>query len=85
MSQSNQSANSFDRTRIARSIFADAESMGLRDRDRIEQLTNQVIERLEHPQPLPGMEHLIPKTSRQPRRLPTESEIQAMVREILAP
>ncbi|UCC18091.1 MAG: adenosylcobalamin-dependent ribonucleoside-diphosphate reductase, partial [Dehalococcoidales bacterium] len=57
--------------------------MGLRDKDKIEQLTSRVIERLEHAQPLPGMEELIPRTRRTPRRLPSRSEIQAIVKEIL--
>ena len=50
-----------DHTRIARAIFAAAEAMGIADRELVEQLTGQVIERLEQPQPLPGMEHLVPK------------------------
>ena len=84
MSPANESANKpeVNRTQIARAIFAAAESMGIPDRELIEQLTSQVIERLEQPQPLPGMEHLVPKP-RRPRRRPTESEIQAMVKEIL--
>ena len=76
---------SIDRTQIARAIFAAAESMGMADRQLVEKLTNQVIERLERPQPLlPGMEHLVPKSRRQQKRLPTDSEIQAIVRDILA-
>lgn len=67
---------------ILRTVVADAESMGIRDRNKIEQLTTQVIERLEQPQPLPGMEDLVPKRTKQ--HLPTDSEVQAMVREILA-
>jgi ribonucleoside-diphosphate reductase alpha chain len=84
MSPANESANKpeVNRTQIARAIFAAAESMGIPDRQLIEQLTSQVIERLEQPQPLPGMEHLVPK-SRRPRRRPTKTEIQAMVKEIL--
>jgi len=71
-------------SQIARAIFAAAESMGMPDRQLIEQLTGQVIERLEQQQnPLPGMEQLVSK-HRQQKRLPTDSEIQAMVREILA-
>ena len=69
--------------RIARAIFAAAESMGIRDRNLVERLTAQMIERLEQPQTLPGMEHLVTK-HRQQRPLPTEAEIEAMVREILA-
>ncbi len=83
MNIANQSKKPINRTQIARAIFAAAESMGMADRQLIEQLTNQVIERLERPQPLPGMEHLVPK-SHQQKRLPTNSEVQAMVREILA-
>ncbi len=76
---------SINRTEILRTVVANAESMGLRDRDKIEWLTNQVIERLERPQPLlPGMEDLVPESRRQQRRHPTNSEIQAIVREILA-
>ena len=73
-----------NRTEILRVVVADAESMGMRDRNEIEWLTNRVIERLEQPQPLPGMEHLIPKPRRKQRHLPTDIEIQTMVREILA-
>jgi len=73
-----------NRTQIAKAIFAAAESMGMSDRHQIEQLTTQVIERLEQQQPLPGMEQLVSKPHRQKKRLPTDSEIQAMVREILA-
>ena len=73
-----------DRTEILRTVVADAESMGLRDKDKIEWLTSRVIERLERPQPLPGMEDLIAPSRRQPTRTFTSSEIQAMVREILA-
>ncbi len=71
-------------TQIAKAIFADAESMGLRDRNKIEWLTSRVIERLEQPQPLPGMEHLVPKPRPQKKRLPSNAEIQAIITEILA-
>jgi ribonucleoside-diphosphate reductase alpha chain len=77
-------------TRIARTVFAIAASMGISDRKQVEKLANQVIERLEHSpstaaaelveQPFPGMEELVPKP-RQP--LPTDTEIQAMFMEIL--
>ena len=81
----NQQVNPARRTQIARAIFTAAESMGMSDRQLIERLTSQVIERLEQPQPfLPGMEHLVPESQRQQRRLPTDFEIQAIVKEILA-
>jgi len=84
-----------NRTQIARAIFAAAESMGMSDRQQIEKLTQQVIERLEQtppvpgmetvgqPQPLPGMEYLVPKSQRQQERTTTKSEILALVKEFL--
>jgi len=84
-----------NRTQIARTIFAATESMGISDRQQIEKLTRQVIERLEQtqsipgmetmgqPQPLPGMEHLIPKSQRRQERTTTKSEILALVKEFL--
>ncbi len=91
MNTANQRQNKpparLNHNQIAKVIFAAAESMGIPDRKLIERLTAQVIERLEQPQsspsrPLPGMEHLVSK-HRQRRPLPTEAEIEAMVREIL--
>jgi len=78
---------SVDSTQIARAIFAAAESMGIRDRQVVERLTTQVIERLEktkgdYAPALPGMEELVSSRSRR-RRLPTDAEIEAMVKEIL--
>ncbi|UCB44184.1 MAG: vitamin B12-dependent ribonucleotide reductase [Dehalococcoidales bacterium] len=69
--------------------------MGISDRNRIEQLTRQVIERLEQrrtvisrgnigpAQPFPGMEDLMPKSFRQQKHLTSESEILALVKEFL--
>ncbi len=79
-----------NRTQIARAVFAAAESMGLSDRARIEQLATQVIQRLEAaeppPQPekpLPGMEDLVLKPRRSRALLPSNLEIQAILEEIL--
>ncbi len=96
MNTANQANNKqitlINRTEILRTVVANAESMGLRDRDKIEWLTSRVIERLEQQviegkgqqQTLSGMEHLVPKSRYQQQRHPTKSEIQAIVREILA-
>jgi len=88
MNTANQSENrrstQLNRTEILRAVVADAESIGLRDRDKIEWLTTKVIERLERPQTLPGMEHLVTKHLGQRKRQPSKSEIQAIVKEILA-
>ncbi len=72
-----------NRTQIARVIFIAAESMGISDRKRIEWLTSQVIERLERPQTLPGMENLVPRNHKQ-SRVTNEFEILSMVKEFLA-
>ena len=89
-------STSLRRNRIARVVFQAAESMGMPDRKLIERLTAQVIKRLEQSppppeaespeqrQPLPGMEHLVLKPRQEKMRLPTDSEIQTMVEEILA-
>ena len=81
----NSSNNSkLDRTEILRRVTADAESMGVRDREKIEQLTARVIERFEKPRTLPGMEYLAPaKSKRQIKWQPTGDEITAIVKEIL--
>ncbi len=85
MSQSgNKKQADLNRTEILRAVVADAESMGLRDKDKLEELTARVIERLERPQTLPGMEDLVPKSSLRRRPAPTRAEIQAIVHEIIA-
>ena len=68
------------RNRVARAIFASAESMGISDREMIEGLADQVIERLDHVPTLPGMEHLAPII----RRPVHETEIKSIARSILA-
>ena len=73
-----------NRTEILKTVLADAESMGLRDREKIEWLTSRVIERLEEQNPLPGMEGLVSRVKRGKSRSPSGAEIQAMVQEILA-
>ncbi len=68
------------KNRVARAVFAAAESLGLSDRDLVEQLAEQVIGRLERSQPLPGMEHLAPQV---PKRPISEAAIKALARELL--
>ena len=68
------------RNRVARAIFSSAETMGISDRDMIEGLTEQVIERLDRVPTLPGMEHLAPEI----RRPVPETEIRSIARSILA-
>jgi ribonucleoside-diphosphate reductase alpha chain len=79
------------RTQIARAVFSAAESMGIADREMVERMVGQVIERLERArslpaaeQPLPGMEDLIATSRLGKKRLPTAAEVQTIVEEILA-
>ncbi len=81
--------HALNRNRVARAVFAAAESMGMSDRGLIERLTARVIERLEQKQPLsspptlPGMEDMVTRSSRRQAPLPTDIDIQALVEEIL--
>lgn len=55
-----RSKQSLDRNRVARAVFETAESVGITDRQLLEQLVQEAIWRLERSQPLPGMEELAP-------------------------
>jgi ribonucleoside-diphosphate reductase alpha chain len=68
--------------RIARAVFAAAESTGITDRKLLEELTSQVIQRLESRPALPGMEHLIP--IQEGHQTLSASQIEVAVKEILA-
>jgi ribonucleoside-diphosphate reductase alpha chain len=68
------------RDRVARAVFAAAESMGISDRKLLERFTEQVSQRLEVAQPFPGMEEFVPRQSKQPV---SSSQIRAIVKEIL--
>ena len=71
-----------NRTQIARSIFSAAESMGISDRQRIESIIEEVMRRAE-PKSLPGMEDLVSDIKNKPVHIPSVSEIQSLVKEIL--
>jgi len=65
--------------RIARAVFGAADSIGISDREVVEKLTEQVIQRLEQTyRSFPGMEGAIPESRLRP------AEIQATVKQILA-
>jgi len=68
------------RDKIARAVFAAAESMGITDRKLLEKFTEQVSQRLEVAHPFPGMEELVTRQTKQPL---SSSRIRAMVKEIL--
>jgi len=74
------------KNRIAKAVFSAAESTGLPDREVVEQMIEQVIERLDWLEPtpgvLPGWEDLVPLEATSPRV--SEMEIQAKVREVLS-
>ena len=71
---------STNHNRIAKAIFAAAESMGITDRQLLEELAAQAIRRLEPKPTLPGMEHLVPSRG---QRTPSTSQIEAAVKEVL--
>ncbi len=72
-----------NRTQIARTIFSAAESMGISDRDQIERIIDQIIERTEQ-RSLPGMEELVPEIRYKAKYTPSVSEIQKLLKDILA-
>ncbi len=75
----NNKAERLLRNKIARAIFTYAETLGISDRNELEQLTDQVLDRLEPVPTFQGWEDLAPMTRRQVQDI----EIQAMVRSIL--
>ena len=88
MSMRRQQGPPVDRSQVARVVFTNAENMGIRDRNLLDKLTTQVIERLEKARQeslptLPGMEDLVDQKTRRSPILPTEAEIEAMVMEVL--
>ncbi|MCL2706675.1 MAG: vitamin B12-dependent ribonucleotide reductase [Dehalococcoidia bacterium] len=73
-----------NRTQIARSVYNAAASMGMSDREQIDNITGVVIARLERPAMLPGMEEFMPKGAKQPLSVISEPDILAIVKELLA-
>jgi len=81
--QKKESQKTIGRDGVAKAVFAAAESMGITDRKLLERFIEQVSQRLEIAQPLPGMEELVPRQVN-PRLVGVpSSQIQAMVKEIL--
>ena len=69
------------RDNIARAVFAAAESMGVTDREMLEQLTEQVSKRLKVAQPLPGMEKFVSPQRRQRVSTPL---LEAIINEVMS-
>jgi ribonucleoside-diphosphate reductase alpha chain len=80
--QNKNQPSASNHNRIASAVFAAAESIGIADRKLLEELTGQVIQRLESRPVLPGMEHLVPRQEK--KQPPSASEIEVAVKEILA-
>ena len=76
----NENQKVVGRDRVARAVFAAAESMGISDRKLLERFTEQVSQRLEVAQPFPGMEEFVPQQTKQPM---SPSQIRAIVRDVL--
>jgi ribonucleoside-diphosphate reductase alpha chain len=76
-----ESQKTVARDRVARAVFAAAESMGISDRKLLEKFTEQVSQRLEVAHPFPGMEELVPRQTKQPL---SSSRIREIVQEMLS-
>ncbi len=82
--------DALSRSRIARQIFAAAESMGMSDRKQVEDITRQVLDRIEAQHkpskaaPLPGWEELVVESSIKSKDLPGDLEIQTILKDIIA-
>lgn len=75
--------------KVARAIFAAAQSVGISDRNVAERLTEEVIQRLERGQlgarlPLPGMEGLVSETKIKDKSLLGISDIRGLIEQALA-
>jgi ribonucleoside-diphosphate reductase alpha chain len=80
--QNKNQPRSANHNSIARAVFAAAEAIGITDRKLLEELTSQVIQRLESRPALPGMESFVPRQEN--KQLPSASQIEVAVKEILA-
>ena len=80
MANTGKKTRVINRNDVARAVFAAAESIGVTDRKLLEKLTEQVGERLELAQPLPGMEEFV---SPRAKYLVSPSQVEAMVKEAL--
>jgi|YelNatPaOPRAMG01_1025707.scaffolds.fasta_scaffold07037_7 ribonucleoside-diphosphate reductase alpha chain len=66
--------------KLARAVFAAAESMGITDRKLLERFIEQLSQRLDLAPALPGMEELVPQKARQPI---STSQVKRMFEEFL--
>jgi len=71
-------------SRIAGAIYNAASSMGISDRNMIDKITKQVVERLKISTVLPGMEDFVSVNAKQALSQPSSNDIIAMVKEFLA-
>ena len=77
------------RDQIARAVFAAAQSLGITDRELTEQLTSQVIQKMEKGKtgtrlPLPGMEGLVMHGKQRGKRPLEPAEIEGIIKEALS-
>ncbi len=87
MYESNNKPERVDHDRVARAVFAAAESMGISDRSLTEKLTKRVIQRLEKQEaglPFPGMDDISPRKKRKGKRQGELPRIEGIVKEALA-
>jgi len=71
-----------DKNRIAQIIFNQASAMGISERGKIEEITARIIEKLEKPPALPGMEAFVTPAARLHIAV-TETEIENLVKDAI--
>lgn len=85
MSRMAKKNGSIDRNKLASAIFSAAQdSLGINDREVLEELISQVMQRFEGRKPLPGMENLVKSTPDKFTNLPGEAEILTLLTDILS-
>lgn len=85
MSRISKRNGGIDRNKLASAIFSAAQdSLGINDREILEALISQVMQRFEGRKPLPGMEPLLNSPASRAINLPGQAEILSLMKELLA-
>lgn len=84
MSRISKKNGGIDRNKLASAIYSAAqESLGINDREILEELISQIMHRFEGCKPLPGMEGLLNSSSGRAANIPGEAELLSLMKEIL--
>ncbi len=84
MSRISKKNGGIDKNKLASAIYSAAqESLGINDRETLEELISQIMQRFEGRKPLPGMEALLNSSPARSSGVPDEAELLSLMREIL--